>query len=65
MEATVQTWSSLPISWSINKGWLKLKCHKTDERGVEGDGYPIPEVAVSYLALWMQIQRATGTPVGT
>lgn len=33
-------------------------------RGVEGDGCPIPEVAVSYLALWMQIQRAFIAPPG-
>lgn len=33
-------------------------------RGVEGDGCPIPEVAVSYLAFWMQIQRAFSAPLG-
>lgn len=36
---------------------------------MEGAGCPVAEVAVPYLAFWMQIQRAfsvpPGTPVGT
>lgn len=30
---------------------------------MEGDDCPIPEVAVSYLAFWMQIQRAFNAPL--
>lgn len=69
MEETVQIWSRLPIYRSINKGsnygvTKQIKEFYKERRGVGGDGCPIPEVAVSYLALWMQLQRAFSAPLG-
>lgn len=32
---------------------------------MEGDGCLVPEVAVSYLAFWMEIQRAFSAQLGS